>query len=80
MKTQLAKWGNSLAIRIPKHVASAAKLSMGDDLDVEADGPGKVKIRKPKRKISLDQLIARISPENRHEEINWGNAVGKESW
>lgn len=80
MKTQLAKWGNSLAVRIPKHVASAAKLRMGDSLEVEVDGPGRVRIRKPKQNMGLESLVALITAENQHEETDWGEARGNESW
>jgi antitoxin MazE len=80
MKTQLAKWGNSLAVRIPKHVAAAAKLRPGDDLEVATDGPGKVRIQKQKRKRTLEQLISAITPANLHAETDWGQAVGKELW
>jgi antitoxin MazE len=80
MKTQLAKWGNSLAVRIPKPVAVAAELRMGDDLEVDVEGPGRVRIRKPKRKPTLEQLVAGITPENQHSETDWGEPVGKELW
>ena len=80
MKTQLAKWGNSLAVRIPKPVALAAKLKTGDDLEVDVDGPGRVRIRKRKQKPTLEQLVSRITPENRHSETDWGDPVGKELW
>jgi antitoxin MazE len=80
MKTQLAKWGNSLAVRIPKPVALAAKLKAGEDLEVDSAGPGSVSIRKPNPKLTLAQLVSRITAENQHSETDWGGAVGKESW
>ena len=80
MKTQLAKWGNSLAVRIPKPVSDAAKLRAGDHLEVVADGPGNVRIRKPKHEPTLEELVARITPENRHAETDWGDPVGNELW
>ncbi len=80
MKTQLAKWGNSLAVRIPKPIAIAARLKTGDDLDVAADGPGKVRIRKPRAKPTLEQLVSQITPENQHAESDWGEPVVKELW
>lgn len=80
MKTQLAKWGNSLAVRIPKPVATAAKLRTGDNLELDVEGPGRVRIRKPKRKPTLEELVARITPENRHSETDCGEPLGKELW
>lgn len=80
MKTQLAKWGNSLAVRIPKPVATAAKLRTGDDLEVDAEGDGQVKIRKPKSKPTLADLVRLITRENLHGETDWGKPEGKELW
>lgn len=80
MKTQLARWGNSLAVRIPKPVAAAAKLSAGDNLELDVEGPGRVTVRKPKRKPTLEELVARITPENRHSETDWSEPLGKELW
>jgi antitoxin MazE len=69
-----------LAVRIPKPVAMAAKLKTGDDLELDVEGPGRVRIRKPKRKPTLEELVSRITPENRHSETEWGEPVGKELW
>lgn len=80
MKTQLAKWGNSPAVRIPKLVAEAAKLRTGDTLHLDVEGPGAVRIRKPKHEPTLEQLVQAITPENRHTETDWGQRVGNEVW
>ncbi len=78
MKAQLKKWGNSLAVRIPKPVAEAAKLRQGDRLEVKVTGPGAVQIRTAKAKPTLAQLIRGITPQNRHEEMDWG--TGPRRW
>ena len=80
MKTQLSKWGNSLALRIPKPVAEAAKLCDGDTLDIDVEGPGAVRLRKPISKPAFEDLVARITEENRHRETEWGEALGNEVW
>jgi len=80
MKTQLAKWGNSLAVRIPKPVAAAAKLRSGDRLDLAVDGSGVLTIRKPTKDPTLEDLVRAITPENQHGETDWGAPVGKELW
>lgn len=67
-------------MRIPKPVALAAKLKTGDDLEVDVDGPGRVRIRKAKTKPTLEQLVAVITAENQHPETEWGEPVGKELW
>ena len=80
MKTQLSKWGNSLALRIPKPVAEAAELRVGDTLDLDVDGPGAVRVRKPMAKVTLAELVLRITDENRHGETDSGEALGNEVW
>jgi antitoxin MazE len=80
MKTQLSKWGNSLAVRIPKPVADAARLCSGDTLDLDVEGPGAVRIRKPKHEPTLKELVRKITAENRHTETDWGKPIGNEVW
>jgi antitoxin MazE len=76
---QMVKWGNSLAVRIPKNIADEAQLSEGDKLLLETAAPGNVIIRAVERP-TLDQLLERITEENLHKEIDWGKPVGNESW
>jgi antitoxin MazE len=79
-RSQLAKWGNSMALRIPKPVADAAKLRAGDELELAVDGPGSVSIRKSKKKPTLEELLRGIRAENIHSETVWGEPVGRELW
>jgi len=79
-KTRLATWGNSMAIRIPKPVADAAKLHPGDLLELAVEGAGNVRIRKPRHKPTLEELVRGIRAENLHSETDWGAPVGKELW
>ena len=78
MKTQIVKWGNSLAVRIPKAVIEEAKLREGDALEIEAPAEGRVELRRPSKIPSLAQLVSQITPENRYGEISFGAEVGKE--
>jgi antitoxin MazE len=78
MKTQMVKWGNSLAVRIPKHVVAEAKLKEGDSLEIEAAAEGRVELRRPTKIPTLSQLVSQITPENRYAEISTGAEVGKE--
>ncbi len=78
MKTQLSKWGHSLAVRIPKAVVESARLREGDPLTVESRN-GAILIR-PERRYSLDDLVSKITAKNRHEETDWAPPVGKEIW
>ncbi len=80
MKTQLAKWGNSMAVRIPKAIAEAARLRPGDQLEMAVEDSGTLRIRKKKGKQKLSQLIRGINAANLHGETDWGAPAGKELW
>jgi antitoxin MazE len=82
MKVQVAKWGNSAAVRLPKAVAQELGLSPGSQLDLVVEGR-EVRLR-PVRKTSrelLQEMIAemkRLGPENEPEEVDWGPDRGSE--
>jgi antitoxin MazE len=76
-KTQVAKWGNSLAVRIPRSVADQARLQEGDPIVIEALD-GHVELHPAERIPTLEELVAQITPENRHKETDWGRDRGKE--
>ncbi len=84
MKTKVQKWGNSLALRIPKSFAAETK--MGPDTEVDltlVEGklvvtPVSTPIRRSK--YSLEQLVEGITEENTHAEIDTGGPVGNEVW
>jgi antitoxin MazE len=80
MKAQVAKWGNSLAVRIPKAAADAAKLKAGDDLDLAVESAGSLTLSKKKRRPTLKELMRGMTKENRHPETDWGDTVGNEEW
>jgi antitoxin MazE len=77
--TQIAKWGNSLGLRLPKSVALEAQVDEGDTVDVSVKN-GAIVIRPSRPTYSLEQLVAKITPRNRHNESDWGKPVGDEAW
>ncbi len=79
-KTQLAKWGNSLAVRIPKSVVGTARLREGDEVTLAVSKGGAIVMRPARRKYRLDELVSKITARNRHDETDWGPQVGKEAW
>ena len=84
MRVAFLKWGNSLALRVPKAFAQEIGASVGKAANMEVrDGKLVVEIARPKRfrrRYSLAQLVAGIRPENRHREFEWGPPVGNEIW
>ena len=77
--TRVAKWGNSLGLRLPKAVALEARVEEGDTVDVSVDN-GAIVIHLSRARYSLDDLVGRITTRNRHNESDWGAALGHEVW
>lgn len=76
MHTELSRWGHSLAVRIPKPVAEQARLCEGDRVDLSVSEDGRIVLTPARRTFTLDRLVQRITPENRHPEVDWGRPVG----
>jgi antitoxin MazE len=82
MKVKVAKWGNSLGVRLPKAAVEAVGAKLGSDLDLTF-GNGELRLKTP-RKTSrqlLDEMIAemkRLGPDHEPETIEWGPDRGVE--
>jgi antitoxin MazE len=78
MAVQLVKkWGNSPAVRLPAAVMEAAHLSLDQAVEVRVEN-GRVIIESATPSYSLDDLLAGITPQNRHAEQDFGATQGKE--
>lgn len=80
METRVQRWGNSLAIRIPKPLAD--EIGLRDNSPVQVSLRDKTLVVVPIRKptLSLDALLAQVTPDNLHGEVQTGPAVGSEVW
>ena len=80
MRTRIQKWGNSLALRIPKSFATEAGLQRETSVDISlADGKLVITpIDEPKP--TIEQLLAKVTEENLHHEVDTGPATGNEVW
>ena len=78
MKTTVKKWGNSLAIRIPKVISE--ELSIKYDTEVEILAKDGSLILRPRPSYLLKDLLAQVSQENLHDEIETGDRTGREEW
>jgi antitoxin MazE len=82
MKVKIAKWGNSLGLRLPKAAADAAGLTAGAEVDVTVDGRSlRVEPLLPVKYYRLADLLAemdRLGPENVPETVDWGPDRGSE--
>ena len=80
MVATIAKWGNSLAIRIPQNLAKEINLAEGSEVKLVLID-GKLTIEPiVRRRYSLEELLEAMTPENVHTEIDTGVAVGNEVW
>lgn len=80
MHTRVQKWGNSLAVRIPK--SFAAEVGIEQDSEVElslADGK-LVLVPVASRPVSLQALLQAVTDDNLHAEVDTGAALGNEHW
>ncbi len=80
METTIQKWGNSLAVRLPKDIARNLNLREGSRVAVREQKKEIVVSPAAKTRITLKERLALITPENIREEIDWGKPRGKEVW
>ena len=80
MQTKIKKWGNSLALRIPKSFALNANLKQDELVDISIDKERIIITPIGQKEYSLDELLAGVSEDNLHGEIDTGVPVGKEIW
>lgn len=80
MKTRIQKWGNSLAVRIPRPFAEEVSLEENAAVDITVRGGKLVLAPIADEELTLDALVDQITAENRHDEVSTGEAVGNEVW
>jgi antitoxin MazE len=80
METKIKKWGNSLALRLPKKTVDFLNLKE-DSLVMFDYNKNQITIKpKKEKKYTLKELTDKITPENIHKEVESGGPVGKEVW
>jgi antitoxin MazE len=80
MQTQVKKWGNSLALRIPKSLAERLALKYDTEVEIRVVDDQLMIRAIPELELTLENLLAQITEENLHQEVDSGLAVGKEVW
>ena len=80
MKTAVQRWGNSLALRIPRAYASEVRISEGSKVELSMKSGALVVRPISRKRHSLAELLRRVTPANRHESISTGASVGQEAW
>ena len=80
MQARVQKWGNSLAVRIPKSLALESQLGQNTLVEMSLEAGKIVLVPIAPVELTLDQLLEGVTPTNRHSEIETGEAVGHEVW
>ena len=79
MEIRIRKWGNSAAVRIPAGVLGAANVALDQRVNVREEG-GRILIEPVRKKrYSIKELVAGITPDNVHAPVDLGNAMGREA-
>lgn len=79
MKSKVQKWGNSLALRIPKPFALEIHLEEDSDVNVSLIN-GQIVIEPLQKEYSLEELLSGVTKKNLHHEVDFGPAQGNEIW
>jgi antitoxin MazE len=79
MRARVQRWGNSLALRIPKAFATETALESGSEMELTLDEGRLVVTPVTQPSYDLADLLARITPENLHTEVDTGASVGDEA-
>ena len=80
MMTKIQKWGNSLGVRIPKHLAEDAQVEEGAAVDITLEEGRLVIVAARKDFYQLTRLLSQVTPENVHGEVDMGGPTGREIW
>ncbi len=79
MRTRVQKWGNSLAVRIPKPFAEGAGLRASTSVELSLE-KGEIRISPVRPRWELRRLLEGVTRRNRHNEVESGRSVGREAW
>ena len=80
MRVRVQKWGNSLALRIPRADAAETSLDPGAEVDLTLEDGRLVVTPLTAAPYRLEDLLAGVTPENIHREVDTGSSLGAEAW
>ena len=80
MQTTIQKWGNSLAVRIPKAFVREAHLAYGTPVAISVDDGRIVIDPRTESEYRLEDLLRGVTKRNLHAEVKTGGTVGREAW
>ncbi len=80
MKVAVQKWGNSLAVRIPKAIAIESNIRQGSEVNLTLEDGRVVLVPVETAEYTLEELLTRVTKDNLHEEVDAGPPRGREVW
>jgi antitoxin MazE len=80
MRARVQRWGNSLALRIPKAFATETDLESGSEVELTLDDGRLIVTPLAPASYNLEDLLAQVTPANLHGEVDTGSSVGDEAW
>lgn len=80
MKTRIQKWGNSLALRIPKSFAQEVGFESSSPVDILLEDGKLIVVPEAGSRFLLEELLQQVTKDNLHDEVRTGTPVGKEIW
>ncbi len=80
MTAAIAKWGNSLAVRIPQAIAEQLQIQAGSEINIDIIDGKIVLTPRRRKKYTLDELLDGMDSNHLHAEISTGVSVGNEAW
>ena len=80
MRTKAQKWGNSLAVRIPKAIAIESNIRQGTEVNLALEQGRIVLVPVAKAAYTLEELLAQVNKHNLHGEVDSGPPRGREVW
>jgi antitoxin MazE len=80
MQARVQKWGNSLAVRIPKSFASQSHLTQNSVVEMTVENGSIILSPVAQPELTLSGLLEGVTTENLHGELETGGVVGQEAW
>jgi len=80
VRVQIQKWGNSLALRIPKPFAEEVEVHEGTVVHLSLAEGKLVAVPEVKERFTLKQLLRKVTKDNLHKEVDFGGPAEREIW
>jgi antitoxin MazE len=80
MQAKIQKWGNSLAVRIPKAFVKEAHVEYGTPVNLSVDDGRIIIDPRTQPEYRLEDLLKGVTKRNLHAEVDTGSPVGREAW